>query len=121
MITPIAMAPAERLLLTAGEFRALGPPSFRRWLKENDLSLLEAILPAESQLKPSDLVEIIYDDGPEGFKATIQDEVGAPPVKLSTISRLRKAFAEAAKIRQVEGRSATPSSRSQSKPRCSGR
>ena len=32
-------------------------------------------LPTDSELKPSDLLEITFDDGPTGLKAILQDEV----------------------------------------------
>ena len=73
---------------------------FRFWLIQNDLQAVENLIPIDSDLKPSDLLPSLFDDGPTtGFKAIIQDAVGAGVVvKLNLIMRLRNALAESAKL-----------------------
>jgi hypothetical protein len=59
--------------------------------------------PVDSELKPSDLLESIFDDGPTCLKATLQGEVieGAA-VKLIIVARLRSKFSQAADLRRPE-------------------
>ena len=69
------------------------------WLRENDLETLAAQLSeSRSDLRPCDLEKNVFDDGPSGLKAIIEDEVGAT-VKLSIIVRLRNKLAEVLNLR----------------------
>ena len=59
---------------------------------------MEQELSKDSDIKPSDLVNCIFVDGKNGVKEVIQDEVGGYFLKLSTINRLRAAFAESSNL-----------------------
>ena len=82
--------------MTSVQFLALDNAQFRSWLKKKELGSLEQELSKDSDIKPSDLVNCIFVDGKNGVKEVIQDEVGGYFLKLSTINRLRAAFAESA-------------------------
>ena len=94
---------AQEPHLTPTQFLGLDPHQFRRWLEENDLMTISSGLPVDSELKPSDLLESTFDDGPTGPKAILQDEVieGAA-VKLIIVARLRSKFSQAADLRCPE-------------------
>jgi hypothetical protein len=66
---------AQEPHLTPTQFLGLDPHQFRRWLEENYLMSISSGLPVDSELKPSDLLESTFDDGPTGPKAILQDEV----------------------------------------------
>ena len=59
---------------------------------------MEQELSKDSDIKPSDLVNCIFVDGKNGVNEVIQDEVGGYFLKLSTINRLRAAFAESSNL-----------------------
>ena len=107
MATAIA---AQEPHLTPTQFLSLDPHQFRCWLEENDLMTISSVLPTNSELKPSDLLEIIFDDGPTGLKAILQDEViEGTAVKLIIVARLRSKFSKAADLRRpVDAPSPTP-------------
>jgi hypothetical protein len=109
MATAIA---AQEPHLTPTQFLSLDPHQFRCWLEENDLMTISSVLPTNSELKPSDLLEIIFDDGPTGLKAILQDEViEGTAVKLIIVARLRSKFSKAADLRRpVDAPSPTPTS-----------
>jgi hypothetical protein len=83
---------------TPVQFLALDNAQFRSWLKKKELGSLEQELSKDSDIKPSDLVNCIFVDGKNGVKEVIQDEVGGYFLKLSTINRLRVAFAESSNL-----------------------
>lgn len=67
---------------------------FRGWLQAIGLEEFEKQLPSESDLKQSDLIAVINDDGPFGLKAVLQEELGSMGVvKLLDITRLRSSLA----------------------------
>jgi hypothetical protein len=98
MATAIA---AQEPHLTPTQLLSLDPHQFRRWLEKNDFMSISSGLPVDLELKPRDLIESIFDDGPTGLKAILQDEVieGAA-VKLIIIARLRSKFSQAADLRR---------------------
>ena len=80
-------------------FRDLDHDQFCSWLRQNDLDVLEKLIRDGSDVKPSDLLPSLFDDGPLGFRAIIEDEIGAGiSVKLTLIMRLRNAMAVAANL-----------------------
>ncbi len=79
------------------QFRDLTNALFRIWLAQNDLAWLEMSIPHCSDIKPSDLLPSLLDDGPPP-QAIIQDEEGDVVVKRNLLSRLSKAMAEAAHL-----------------------
>ncbi|KAJ1450730.1 hypothetical protein M885DRAFT_570817, partial [Pelagophyceae sp. CCMP2097] len=99
---PKSGAVVAPLLLTPSQFLSLDHASFRLWLNDNDLKGFEAMLPQSSDLKPADLHKRVFDTGPLGLSAILEDEVGAS-IRLSMFARIQQHFASAANSKSPAG------------------